>query len=394
MNNVICIFIYIGLGLLSFCYYYNIIISIFSINPYIRKVPYENYPDIQTFDVMIPCHNEEQVILDTLKCIYDCTYDRRKYMVHVIADNCTDKTVAICQLFQTIRSDFNMDIIEVNGGSKPKSINLALQKIGCYGDNIVFIDADNKVSSNMFNAFNYYHIKRNPILQGRIASDNHSSVVSKGFKSAFSNMRYSFQIARNQIGLSGSLCGTCFSINKKVFDEVGFDRCDSLVEDLEFSIMAILKGYSIKYIDDIYVLNQNVDDFKASVKQRIRWNSGHAYVSCKLSKDILKEFFKNPSLQLFDSFMFLNSPSRSLLYILILLLSPFYVYFVSPVFAMVNLITLLYQFGFILYTNDWDIRFVIPHVLYSLTMIILLPIGWFKRNTKTWVKTTHVKISK
>ena len=47
------------------------------------------------FLFLIPAHNEEKVIGDTLKSIKDLDYSKDKFDVVIIADNCTDNTCEI-----------------------------------------------------------------------------------------------------------------------------------------------------------------------------------------------------------------------------------------------------------------------------------------------------------
>ena len=381
--------------LLNGIYYYNVTTSLFFIkNKNIKHKQIESYnrERKETFAILIPCHNEQNVIQKNLTAISKSTYDKNLYKVYVIADNCTDNTVAKVKEFMSTAPDMNIEVLEVKGGTKPRAINTAIQMLKAKGewnkDNIVFLDADNQCSPQMLESFNYYH-ERNAIVQCRIESENADNIVSKGFKSAFNNMRFGFQLARNNMGLSGSLCGTGFSVNRKVFDEVGFNDCTTLTEDLEFSIKAILDGYKIRFIDEQYVLNQNVSKTIPSLKQRLRWNRGHCQTMVKLAPKLLKHLLKKPSLQIFDSIIFLCSPAKSILYLLMLLLQLIVIAngnFISPIlFA----ISLLYQFLFCLYCNDWDFSYIIPFIKYGVEMIFLMIHGTLTYRKTNWCKTEH-----
>ena len=379
--------------LLNGIYYYNIATSLFSlkkskdeqINSYERERK-------ETFAILIPCHNEQSVIQKNLTAISKSTYDKNLYKVYVVADNCTDDTVAKVEEFMDAFPDMNIEILKVKGGTKPKAINKAIQMLKANGewnkDNIVFLDADNQCSHGMLEAFNYYH-ERNAIVQCRIESENANNIVSKGFKASFNNMRFGFQLARNNMGLSGSLCGTGFSVNRKTFDKVAFEDCTTLTEDLEFSIKAILDGYKIRFIDEQYVLNQNVSKTIPSLKQRLRWNRGHCQTMVKLAPKLLKTFIKKPSLQIFDTIIFLCTPAKSILYLLMLMLQLIVIAngsFISPIlFA----ISLLYQFIFCLYCNDWDFSYIIPFMKYAFEMIFLMIHGTLTYRNKNWCKTEH-----
>lgn len=379
--------------LLNGVYYYNVITSLFSIKSVKHKqVEPCDRERKETFAILIPCHNEQDVIQRNLTAISKSTYDKDLYKVYVIADNCTDNTVAKVKEFMSAAPGMNIEVLEVKGGTKPRAINKAIQLLKGRGewnkDNIVFLDSDNQCSPGMLESFNYYH-ERNAIVQCRIESENADNIVSRGFKSAFNNMRYGFQVARNNMGLSGSLCGTGFSVNREVFDEVGFNDCTTLTEDLEFSIKAILDGYKIRFIDEQYVLNQNVSKTIPSLKQRLRWNRGHSQTMVKLAPRLLKTFIKKPSLQIFDSIIFLCTPAKSILYLLMILLQFTAAASGSYMSPILFTISLMYQLLFCLYCNDWNFSFIIPFIKYALEMIPLMGYGALTYRDTNWCKTEH-----
>lgn len=376
-------------------YYYHLFLTFFSWKKY--KCP-KNYnsENEHTFSILIPCHNEEEVIHDNLLSIYNSTYDKNKYKVFIIADNCSDNTIINSLEFIKSHNDFDCEIIKVNGGSKPTALNLAIQHLKDNNkwihDNIVILDADNKISPSLLSTFNYYH-NQHKILQCRIKSDNDESFIAKGFTSAFNSMSYRFQLSRNRVGLSSSLCGTGFSINRKVFDHVGFQNCDTLTEDLEFSILSILNGYKVKYVMEEYVLNQNLDTFKPSINQRIRWCRGHAQVGAKLSRKLIKQFVKTPKWQIIDSLLFINSPIISTITSLTTTWYLFNFWNFGILLRVLIVLTLFYNIIFILYSNNWKIKYILPLFHFSFFMYFIIIIGQFTYKNKKWVKTKHIKIN-
>lgn len=383
----------------GFCslYYYNVALTLFSWKKVKLPESYSTKTNEKSFTILIPCHNEESVIEGNLKSIYESNYNKKLLNVVVIADNCSDSTVDVCNRFLNEHPDFNCTILEVNGGSKPKAINKAvslLKEQQMWTDDCIFVlDSDNRVSQNIFKTYNYYHSKGEKILQCRIVSQNDDSYVSKGFTSSFNTMAYGFQVAKNRIGLSGTLSGTGFSVDRIIFDDIGFEKCDTLTEDLEFSVLAILKNYKVKFVQEEYVLNQNLDNLKASIIQRSRWCKGHMQVSMKLSLDIIKQFIKKPSLQLFDSFIFVNSPSRAFIYTLGGLISLFAFRDVGTIVLLLSLIALIYNFIFVMKCNSYKIKYFIPHAIYSFFMYFIILHSIFTYKNNTWVKTEHKQIS-
>ena len=62
-------------------------------------IPKKKFPKsdkINRIAIVIPAHNEEDVIYDTVKDVIDNQdYPRDMYDIYVIADNCTDNTIKL-----------------------------------------------------------------------------------------------------------------------------------------------------------------------------------------------------------------------------------------------------------------------------------------------------------
>lgn len=384
-----------GIVLINFgLYLYNTLMTIFSFKKYEKpRSMIDSFR--QTFSILIPSHNEEDVIYDTLQNIQKIKYPKDYFNVYIIMDNCTDNTL---KEFNRFKQDYpfstNINKIIVNGGSKPKALNKAISYLKennlWNADNIIILDADNIISDTMLQSYDYYHKMYNDILQCRILSANDNNIISQGFTSSFNFMAYGFQYTRNCIGLSASLSGTGFSIKRDIFDKVGFNKCDTLTEDLEFSILCILNGYKIKYVPEEYVLNQHLESFKPSLIQRIRWCRGHMQTAMKLDKSLLKAFIKRPSFQLIDSFIFLNSPPKFIIYLIaninLLLLN------IKIIPLWVLILLFVYNTFYVLRCNGYKLKYFIPHFWYSITMQISLLIGTVTYKNKQWVKTVHKKL--
>lgn len=382
------------LWILELSILYDIIISFFSFKR--RAIP-NKYVFNQTasFSVLIPCHNEEQVIVDNLLALYNSDYDKQFFHVFVIADNCTDKTEMLCHDFKNKNRDFNMTVIPVKGGSKPKALNYGIEYLKRHNlwkdQYVVILDADNKVSPQMLSSFNYYH-QQFDILQCRIRSANDESFVARSFTAAFNRTTYDRQISRNNAGLSASLSGTGFSICKKVFDDIDFQHCTTLTEDLEFSVLAILKGYKIKFVKEQYVLNQHLDEFVPSIIQRIRWCRGHMQVSIKMTGRLIKEFIKKPRLQIIDTFLFINTPVRIILFTMVGLYILITRTYISRFFVSLSILIFIYTIFYTIYCNNYDISYIFSQFYYAICMYFVILYGTLTYQNSIWVKTKHKKI--
>ena len=386
------ILIRIIVGIMLLIYFYNTAVTFFSWKK-IKSTP-NDCAQTTRIGIMIPCHNEEAVIYETLDAISHSYYDNALFVVYVVADNCTDNTVDIAIKYR-LHSNMDIRIIQVAGGSKPKAINLAvahLKKNNEWEDDLIMVlDADNIVSRTLLSCFNKHYISGEVIMQCRIASKNDSSFVAKGFTSSFNTMGSGFQLARNNIGINASLSGTGFCVDRLVWDTVKFDNCTTLTEDLEFATLCTIAGYYIKFIHDDCVYNENLDEFIPSLVQRTRWCRGHVQVAVKLSGEVVRKFVRKPSLQLFDTFVTLNTPSRAMLYVTCTILTGFEIVS-NPSFRYIRPIGILifiYNVIFILRCNMYKIKYIIPHIFFSFCMYFIIIYGLCTYKKSKWAKTKH-----
>ena len=374
-----------------FIYVYNIFISLFSFGATTNNLlPTDNS---NSFTILIPCHNEENVIYKTLLSILSSSY--KNYNVYIIADSCSDNTVLEANRFiSEYRVNNTFNVIQVLGGSTPKALSKAdlyLKNNNLWNDDcIVVVDADNRISPTLLSSFDKYMFSGEEILQARILSHNDNGLIAKGFTCAFNIMTESFQVARNRIGLSAGLCGTGFCIKKDLWDSIGFENCSTLAEDLEFTVLSILSGSKIKFIKEEYVLNQNLEDFKPSIVQRIRWARGYMQVSVKLSLNLIKAFFKKPCLQFFDIFVTINSPSRVMIYAMSNLI--YFWYKPSFIPSWIILTLFLYNFIFVLYSNKFNFKYVFPYIFHTICTFFIVVYSVFTFRNYSWTKTFHKSI--
>ena len=69
---------------------YFLITSIFAFKK--KKTPHNNNYKENFFSILIPARNEEEVIGNLLKSLKKLNYNKDKYEINVVLNNCTDNT--------------------------------------------------------------------------------------------------------------------------------------------------------------------------------------------------------------------------------------------------------------------------------------------------------------
>ena len=254
---------------------------------------------------LLPAHNESKVIFDSVKDLLDNQdYDKNKYDVFVVADNCTDKTAelakqagAIVLIHNDPDPSHHMALYPLKYG-----INHIL-KLDKY-DLVVHLDADNHVckdySSLMNDAYQCGHDFLRPY-EGSINGP-------KNFFTKACTMFYSFDSRygsrmRERLGVSAHVNGGGAVMSTRMLKETGGYDCHTISDDAEFCFNRILEGRKAHFVEDAVVYEEMPETFKDTVNRNMRIGSG----GIKLLKSKLWKmffgFFKTGRLSYMEMFL-------------------------------------------------------------------------------------------
>lgn len=77
---------------------------------------------------------------------------------------------------------------------------------------------------------------------------------------------------------SAFFAGSCGMLRRRVLEEVGGFRTETVTEDIHTSMMIHAKGYRSCYLNKILAVGLMPETFESSIKQRIRWATGHLQI--------------------------------------------------------------------------------------------------------------------
>lgn len=256
------------------------------------KRTYEIHPDRHTFLFIIPAHNEEQVINNCLESITKLDYDPSLVNAVVLADHCEDNTANVARNYPQF-SVFENRYETGESRGKPHVIGKYLdahQGVWEVYDYIVFLDADNLVSTNYLKEINSQFIE-NPkytVIQGYLDSKNiNESFMSRGYASAYYITNRAIQFSKHLLGWNTSIGGTGFAIDTDYIKEHGWNP-RSYTEDFEIQVELSIKGKQSAWNHFGKVYDEKPNQLKASHVQRTRWSQGHWYIAItKTGKQLL-----------------------------------------------------------------------------------------------------------
>lgn len=253
------------------------------------------------FAVLIAARNEELVIGNLVKSLKKQKYPKENYEIFVIVNNCTDNT-------KKVALEAGASIIECTEKVKSKGevLKFAFNKLKDNKeiDAYVIFDADNLVHSDFLNSMNDMINSGYSVAQGFRDTKN----ISDNWLSSSYAMLYYIQSlfinkARYNLGKSSFLNGTGFMVKKEVIDKYGFDPI-TLTEDIEFTAMCAVNGEKIAFASKAITYDEQVVNFKDSLKQRKRWSLGAMQCLRNYGTTLIKKGIKEKRLECFDIVLF------------------------------------------------------------------------------------------
>ncbi len=271
---------------------YQFIFSIYGYINFIKSMKERKMVDKQSYDfpsctILIPAHNEEKVIANTIEAMLNLNYPKDKLKVMVINDGSNDATKEIIESYAAKDSRVVLyDVPKGQGGKgKSRALNLGVKQV--QSDVIAIYDADNTPDP-----MSLHYLVANLISQkdlGAVIGKFRTVNKNRNLLTRFINIEtLSFQsmlqAGRWQMHNIATLPGTNFVMWRWLIEKLeGWDE-EALTEDSELSIRIYELGYKIKFIPYAITYEQEPETWKVWIKQRVRWVRGNNYVIAKFFK--------------------------------------------------------------------------------------------------------------
>ena len=224
------------------------------------------------FDIVVPSHNEEAGIEQTVRSLLALEYPSDMFRILVIADNCSDRTAELARAAgATVLERFDT----VKRG-KGYALELAYGKVLADGfaDAAVVVDADTVVSANLLSAFSRRFDEGAEAVQAEYAvPSNTDSWRGRLMVIAFTLFHAVRSSARERLGLSAGLRGNGMAFGVGLLRRVP-SRAYSIVEDVEYGCTIGLQGVRVVYAEEAVVLSEMPTTGAAARSQRERWEGG------------------------------------------------------------------------------------------------------------------------
>lgn len=242
--------------------------------------PLISYPKVT---IVVPAHNEEIVVAQTVQAILDLNYPADRVELLLYADNCDDQTVnEMKRVVETPRyRNRDVRIIDRTGkGGKAGVLNDALEI--AHGDYIGVYDADAMPEKNAL----YFLVKK--VLED---PERHVAVFGRN-KTRNAQQNFLTKCINQEIVVTqriqhcaiwhmfkiGRIPGTNFIINRDFVKSIGGWRDGALTEDTDISFKIMQSGKLIALAYNSEAFQQEPERLHDYYFQRLRWAKGNYQV--------------------------------------------------------------------------------------------------------------------
>ncbi|MBR2069274.1 MAG: glycosyltransferase family 2 protein [Candidatus Gastranaerophilales bacterium] len=249
-----------------------------------KNPPVLNYDYHPFVSILIPCHNEEDVIEKTALNVLNLNY--KDFEIILIDDRSTDKTPEIVKKLAD-EYDKITCLLRTKEATPGKSavLNDAMKLIK--GEAVLVFDADAKIEPDFLD-------KMIPILEPvDVGAIQAQKVIINANQNFLTKCQYNeyvldthLQVGRDAVRGAVELRGNGELIKLQALKSINFWNEETITDDLDMSTRLHVKGWDIRFCPEAKVYEEGVVDFYALIRQRRRWVEGSIRRYLEYIKDV------------------------------------------------------------------------------------------------------------
>jgi len=301
--------------------------------------------------VLVPAHNEEELLLETIKSILSVDYDKHDYEVIVVDDGSTDNTYNIVS--SLAKRYNNLKVFKKQNGGRASALNEGLRHAS--GKFILITDADTLVDESWISEMES-SLEHFDVVQGACYGVETKYFLERVQKAS---SLLSFKYSRKRY----RAVGANFGFSREVFEKAGFFDENTVHPTSYFLSSAKKAGFSIHFNPLSIVYTQYTYNLINFLKQKLRWR-----------EEALRTTRRNPSKLTFLRLIYSNLLSFFAFFCVLLI--PFRPFLAISGIIGVFLIDILVQLNPLCKMLVSDDKKYVPYVLYGHLVKLIIRITY------------------
>ena len=240
-----------------------------------REPDIEQLPSTPLVSILIPCHNEEEQIRDTITFLGRQEYPH--FEIIAIDDASTDRTPAILRELEATNRRLRVVSLATNQG---KGMALTMGAVLARGEYLVCIDADALLDPRAvrYMLWHFLHFPRVGAVTGNPRVRNRTSILGKIQVGEYSSIIGMIKRTQRVIGKIFTVSGVVCAFRKRALLSVGFWSNDMYTEDIDVSWKLNLRFWDIRYEPRALCWILMPETLRGLWRQRLRWARGGSEV--------------------------------------------------------------------------------------------------------------------
>jgi hypothetical protein len=261
--------------------------------------------------VIVPAHDEEELVGQCVRSLLDQTYDPRRYEVVVVADNCSDSTARAAA--EAGARVLVRDEPAVRG--KGAALRFAFDRIFAEPDPpeaVVVVDADSLADRRFLATLAARAAAGAAVAQGESLLVDDGSPRSALRAAAFLLVNRARPAGRAVLGLPCHLAGNGMLLRREVLAAHPWAAFTS-AEDLEYYLVLRRAGIHVAYAGGAILHSPGPPNAAAAERQRLRWEGGKLHLARRRLPGLIAAGVRERRPMLLDAALDLAVPPLALL---------------------------------------------------------------------------------
>jgi cellulose synthase/poly-beta-1,6-N-acetylglucosamine synthase-like glycosyltransferase/peptidoglycan/xylan/chitin deacetylase (PgdA/CDA1 family)/spore germination protein YaaH len=219
--------------------------------------------------VLIPAHNEESVIVQTVTSVL--LADWKDLQIIVVDDGSTDKTGEL--LDANFSHEPRVHIIHQVNRGKAAALNLAMSLAET--EIVVTIDADTEIEPDAIrNLLRHFSDPKTGAVAGNVKVGNRSRWLTRWQALEYITSQNMEKRAFDLLNCITVVPGALGAWRKKAIEATGGINADTVAEDADLTIAIRRLGWRVSYDEDAIAWTEAPEKVSQLIRQRFRWTFG------------------------------------------------------------------------------------------------------------------------
>jgi cellulose synthase/poly-beta-1,6-N-acetylglucosamine synthase-like glycosyltransferase len=250
------------------------------------------FDDLPPFvTVQLPIYNEQYVVVRLIDNICRLNYPKDRFEIQILDDS-DDETLDISRqkVAEYKKKGFNIELVtrKKRTGYKAGALQNGLKT--ARGEFIAIFDADFLPKPEFLIAtIQYFQDPKIGVVQTKWEHINQNYSLITRLQAFQLNVHFTVeQSGRQAADYLLQFNGTAGVWRKQTIEDAGGWEADTLTEDLDLSIRAQLKGWTIRYLEDVGSPAELPAEMNSLKSQQFRWMKGGAETAKKMLPTVWK----------------------------------------------------------------------------------------------------------